>query len=178
MLIKSPHTTLYLLPIAMFALSVTVCEVLSIELCMTFTLTFGFFYGPRSNINMPLERPHATFCVVNSNVECVTICELIAHGRRKVLDSNLWSWKWRSRMLAIWKKIGARMYLINWHMFAKMCASKSGCSRYITVDFVRNERTDVLPARLKRCKTIGRTRKRKITRRSTVFGQTQFLRPS
>ena len=37
---ESPHATFHLLPIAVFALSVTVCEILTEELYLTLTLTF------------------------------------------------------------------------------------------------------------------------------------------
>ena len=39
------HTTLYLLAIAMFALSVTICVIFSVEMCMTLTLTFRLSLG-------------------------------------------------------------------------------------------------------------------------------------
>ena len=38
--IERPHATFFVLAIAMFALSVTVCEILTVEMWMTLTLTF------------------------------------------------------------------------------------------------------------------------------------------
>ena len=43
----------------------TVCEIFTVELCMTLTLTFRI--GQDQNINMPIEKPHAT-CVGNSDM--------------------------------------------------------------------------------------------------------------
>ena len=45
LLIDSPQATFYLLAIAMFVLSVTVCEILTVEMCMTLTLTFRIYQG-------------------------------------------------------------------------------------------------------------------------------------
>ena len=46
---------------------------------------------------MPIERPHATFCVGNSNVcPIFHVCEIMAIELPKVLDSNL-SLKQRSK---------------------------------------------------------------------------------
>ena len=42
MAMEGPYTTLYLLTIAMFALSITVCEILAVKMCMTLTLTLTF----------------------------------------------------------------------------------------------------------------------------------------
>ena len=74
---KRPYATSYLLAIAMFALSVTVCEILTVEICKPLTLTFRI--EPGSNINMSVERPHATSHVLTIAVFdlSVTVCEII-----------------------------------------------------------------------------------------------------
>ena len=38
---ERPYATFYLLTVAMFALSVTICEKLASEMCTTLALTFG-----------------------------------------------------------------------------------------------------------------------------------------
>ena len=40
MQIESLYATIFLLAITAFALSVTVCEIFTVEMCMTLTLTF------------------------------------------------------------------------------------------------------------------------------------------
>ena len=92
--------TFYLLPTAMFAQSVTVCEILTVKMERTCEFIFvgtsnispicqrlrhinsenvhaldpDLKNGPRSNVNMPIERPHGTFCVGNGNVCPICHC--------------------------------------------------------------------------------------------------------
>ena len=154
----------------MLALPVTIYVIFTVEMCMTVTLTFrigrkqckyasemvvcNFVFvgnsnvcpichrlwdiinrnvhdldlwdGPRSNVNMQVKRPYATFCI-----------------------GNLLPWKWRSRMLSIWKKIDRRTYVVNWHMYAKLVLlgvitvqNRTFCDRRT------NERINILPARI------------------------------
>ena len=45
MQIEIPYTTFCLMEIAMFVLFITVCEIITIEMCMTLTLTFTMGQG-------------------------------------------------------------------------------------------------------------------------------------
>ena len=82
--------------------------------------------GPRSNINMPVERPHATSDVLTFAMFAlsVSVCEIITYELSNVCDSNHWPWKW-SRSSVICTKIGWRVYIVNWYMFATIGASRS-----------------------------------------------------
>ena len=96
------YTTFYLLAIARYALSVTVCDISTVEMHKTLTMI-----GPRLNINIPIDRPQAAFYVLAMFVLSLTVCEMITYALPNVLDRNLWPWKWRSRTLTIlWKSPG------------------------------------------------------------------------
>ena len=58
-------------------------------------------------------------------VRSLTVCEIITYELPKLLSLSLCPWKWRSRMVTIWMKTGWWTYLINMHMYAKICASRS-----------------------------------------------------
>ena len=120
---ERPYATLYLMAIAMFALFDTIYEKFAIEMCMSLTRVFRMGQGKRKYAN---RRPHATFHVLTISmfVLFVTNREIITFELSNVLDSNVWAWKWRSRMLTIWIKIGRRRYLVNLHMYAK---TRSSC---------------------------------------------------
>ena len=72
---------------------VTICKKFTIEMCMTLTLTFRM--APRSNLNMLIERPHATFYALAIAMFAlyVTICKIITFELPKVFNSNIWPWK-------------------------------------------------------------------------------------
>ena len=63
MSLKEPYTTSYVLAIAMFVLSVAVCKIFTVEICMALTLTLTL-NELRSNVNMPTERTNATIYVL------------------------------------------------------------------------------------------------------------------
>ena len=69
------YATFYLLAIVMFALSVTVCERLSQNVH-----DIDLYYGPRSNVNMPMEKSYATLYLFAIAIfaPSVTICKIFA----------------------------------------------------------------------------------------------------
>ena len=78
MQMERPYATFYLLAMAMFALSVTFCEILTVEMYMS---------GSRSNAKMPVERSHATFYVFTiAIVLSVNVCEIITFELPEVRD--------------------------------------------------------------------------------------------
>ena len=86
MLIERPYVTSYLLAIAMFALSLTICEILNSQNVHDLDL----YNRPRSNAYMQIEMTQATFWVGNRMfVLSVTICEITTYEHPSVLDLNL-----------------------------------------------------------------------------------------
>ena len=80
---------------------------------------------PRSNVNMPIEKAHATFCVGNCNVSLsVTVCTIISHETPNIFNSITWPWKLRSKTFTILIKIGERTFFVNVHMCTKTFASR------------------------------------------------------
>ena len=138
MSIDRPYVTFYLFAIAMFALSVTICEKFAIEMCIPWPLEWvkykyakgkaicNFLFGDnsnictichslwdinswnvhdlapelynwsRSNVDIPIERPHATFCVDNSYV-----CPICHHLK----DNNVWTSQYIRCKSLIFKKV-------------------------------------------------------------------------
>ena len=81
MSVERPHATYYVLAMAMFALSVTLCEIFSVETCTILTLTFRMTRGQmsicRSKVHMRLS-----ICWKSQRSSCVLIvdvCEMIAY---------------------------------------------------------------------------------------------------
>ena len=83
-----PYATLYLLAIANSVLSVTVCEIFAVEVCMTLTPTSGM--GQYKNVIMLVEWSHATSYVlaIAMFVLFVTSCEIVTYTLSFVLSSN------------------------------------------------------------------------------------------
>ena len=82
---KIPFATFYLWAIAIFVISVTVCEMLSVEICMTLTLTLRI----GQHVNMPMKRPHSTFYLLAMFVLSDTFCEIITYELPKFESLNL-----------------------------------------------------------------------------------------
>ena len=58
--------------------------------------------------------PYLTVFVGNSNAfSTSTVCKMITSEVPDVLDSNFWSWRWRSRTLKILVKIAGRSYFVG-----------------------------------------------------------------
>ena len=125
------------------------------------------YNGPRSNINMPIENPHMTFYVlaIAMFVPSVTVCKIMTFELPNVLESNVWPWKWRSRKLTIWMKIGRQRYLVN--MQKCMCIKKgclevhclfaihSGTFHECFMDIQTNEHTSIGPVGKHRSYAVG-----------------------
>ena len=62
-------------------------------------LDLDLYNGPRSNVNMPIERAHATCYVppIEMFALSVTVYVIFTHDRPNVLDSYLWPWTRKSR---------------------------------------------------------------------------------
>ena len=65
--IKNPRTTSYLMVIMMFRLSITISKTFTMELSMTFILSFRMGLG--QNVTMQLESAH-----INSLFMAIVIC--------------------------------------------------------------------------------------------------------
>ena len=73
---EMPHTTFYLLTMAMFALSVTICEKFAIQMCMTLTFAFEMDQYKKGS----KKRLHATFYLFSITMFTifVSVCEILA----------------------------------------------------------------------------------------------------
>ena len=64
------------------------------------------------NVDMPIERPHSTFCVdITVFAPTFTVYEIFTYEQPNVIDWNLWPWKWRPRTLTMSLQIGLRTHL-------------------------------------------------------------------
>ena len=83
---ERPYTTFYLLAIARFTLSVTICEKLAIKMCMTLTLTFRMVKVKYKYAN---GKALCNFQFVGNSNAC-TICHHLREiGNRNVNDLDL-----------------------------------------------------------------------------------------
>ena len=80
----TPHATSCVLAMAMFAISVTVCEIITVEICMILTLTFNIQNGPKSNINRPMKKPYAT-----SYLSAIAMFDNVCHHLRDIRSQNV-----------------------------------------------------------------------------------------
>ena len=63
--LERPCASFCFLAMAMLAVSVAVCDIITVKMFMTLILTFK--NGERSNVNIPIEMPRAISCVGNNN---------------------------------------------------------------------------------------------------------------
>ena len=86
MQMERSDATFYLLAIPMFSLSVTVCEILTVEMCMTLTLIFRSSQG---QIFQSKDHVLLSLLAIAIFVLSVKICEIITFELPNVLDSNI-----------------------------------------------------------------------------------------
>ena len=82
LLFETSYATLYLLPIAMFAI-VTVCEILTVEMCVTLTLTLTFRMVKGKMYICQLGRPYATLYLLAIVMFAIPVAVL------KILSRNV-----------------------------------------------------------------------------------------
>ena len=89
MLIESSYATLYLLALVLFALSITILNILAVEKCTSLTLTNRI--GQGQIVNMPIGRRVAPYYVLETAIFAISapICEIITYEFTNALDSTL-----------------------------------------------------------------------------------------
>ena len=98
---------------------------------------------PRSNVNMSVERLHATFyvLVIIMFFSFVIVCEIFTFELLNVINSNLWPWKWsQKRWRFVWK------LAFEFNVDVHTCMSKwvllgpAVCSRWLFVTYIHTQR--------------------------------------
>ena len=82
MIFERPCASSYLLTIAMFALSVTILQIFTVDMCMFLTIMLRMS-KERSNVNVSIERPYNSMVGISS----LNVCS-ICHYFRDVRSLN------------------------------------------------------------------------------------------